>query len=133
MRFLRGHWSKMSDLLSMARRFLEKNSQQHSIPQSIAESGSSESTPDVCRRKSVEPDIPLPISPGWTVVYRGPDGRLRDGVVASVEGTPHGCRIRLHDGTYLYSHAIRGVRQVENGRDVAAWTVRHHGLNGSKC
>jgi hypothetical protein len=123
----------MNDLLSVARRFLLKRAEQHSVPVSNGQPQSSASTTGVCmQRNTVEPDIPLPISLGWTVVYRGPDGRLRDGIVASVEGTPHGCRVRLHDGTYLYSPAIRGVRQVENGRDVAAWTVRHHGLDGSK-
>ncbi len=81
-----------------------------------------------------------PIKPGWLVAYRGPGGKLRGGCDDREHGTVQTGERReaawtftLTDGTVLPARAIVSVAQVaQNGRIVAAWTVRNFGLDGER-
>lgn len=81
-----------------------------------------------------------PIQPGWLVAYRGPDGKLRGGcddrahaTVQTGERREAAWTFTLTDGTVLPARAIVSVAQVaQNGRIVAAWTVRNFGLDGER-
>lgn len=82
----------------------------------------------------------IPILPGWLVAYRGPDGKLRGGWEERDHGTIRkgrfsdgGWIFTLTDGTEISVRAIVSVAQVAlDGRVVAAWTVREHGLDGNR-
>ena len=77
-------------------------------------------------------------SPGWLVVYRDQRGTLRGGVDEREHGTVKECQwqgtgwlVVLISGESLPLSIIRAVGQTNGeGRLVAAWTVREHGLNG---
>jgi hypothetical protein len=79
-----------------------------------------------------------PIRPGWLITYRASDGRLQGGdfdrahaaVAVSIYGD-HGWTFTLTDGKTVPMQAIRGVaKKACDGRIVAGWTVREHGLEG---
>lgn len=92
------------------------------------------------REKGQGPIIGPPILPGWLVAYRGPDGKLRGGCDDREHGTVETGERReaawtftLTDGRVLPARAIVSVAQVaQNGRIVAAWTVRNFGLDGER-
>ena len=79
-----------------------------------------------------------PIQSGWLVAYHGHDGKLRGGsedrehgIVRDGRLTETGWVFSVMDGTKIPAKAIVSVAEVaENGRVVAAWTVRKHGLDG---
>jgi hypothetical protein len=75
------------------------------------------------------------IHPGWLVVYRDPDGKLRGGVEDPAHGTiahaevgPQGWMFRLTDGTTLEATAV--TETTADGGILAGWTTRQHGLHG---
>lgn len=92
------------------------------------------------REKGQEPTIGSPIHPGWLVVYRGKDGRLRGGCDDRSHGTVakgtwrgSGWTFTLTDGTVLPAKAIVSVgKTTRNGQVISAWVVRPHGLDGDR-
>ena len=88
---------------------------------------------------SEPPRIP-PLRPGWLVVYRDQAGHLRGGADDREQGTVRECRwqgsgwvLVLTNGESLSLSTIRAVGQTnEDGRLLAAWTVRDCGLDGTK-
>ena len=88
--------------------------------------------------QATEPVRIPPLSPGWLVVYRDQRGTLRGGVDEREHGTVKECQwqgtgwfVVLISGESLPLSIIRAVGQTNGeGRLVAAWTVREHGLNG---
>ena len=101
--------------------------------------------PDAVRQVlTVEPLIdPLeavptpPLQPGWLVVYRDPQGRLRGGHDERDHGTvakmtwAGSWTVRLTCGKTLSLSMVRSVAKTNGaGEVVAAWTVRDHGYNG---
>jgi hypothetical protein len=79
-----------------------------------------------------------PLQAGWLVVYRDRQGRLCGGADDREHGTVQACEwgwngwtVLLTDGQRLPLSLIRSVGQIDqNGKLLAAWTVREHGLDG---
>ena len=79
-----------------------------------------------------------PLKPGWLVVYRDQIGKLRGGTDERDHGTVKECRwqgggwvLVLTSGEHPSLSSIRAVGQTNaEGRLLAAWTVREHGLDG---
>ena len=86
-----------------------------------------------CEGSLTLPDPPL--QSGWLVAYLDRRGTLCGGCDDREHGTVHECRwggkawmVMLTDGQRLPLSAIRAVGHTEqDGRLVAAWTVRDHG------
>ena len=86
---------------------------------------------------SEPPRVP-PLGSGWLVVYRDRTGTLRGGTDERDHGTVKECRwngagwlVALASGATLSLSSIRAVGQInEEGRLLAAWTVRDHGFDG---
>ena len=86
-----------------------------------------------------EPARISPIRPGWLVVYRDRMGKLRGGTDEREQGTVKECRwhgsgwrLVLTNEEHLPLTSIRAVGQTsEDGRLLAAWTVRECGLDGT--
>jgi hypothetical protein len=82
------------------------------------------------------PASPLPSH--CFVTYTDSQGRLRGGwdeqatsTVRGCHGMGQGCEVELSDGRRIPLRSIRAVGQTnENGRLMAAWTVRVHGYDG---
>lgn len=80
-----------------------------------------------------------PLQSGWLVAYRDRRGALRGGFDDRDHGTVRACRregagwtVLLTDGQRLALSLIRSVGQTNNeGRLLAAWTVREHGFDGT--
>lgn len=97
-----------------------------------------ESLPEIAGRDTSTGVPTSLIQPGWLVTYRAPDGRLQGGDLDRHHGAlatsaygAHGWIFTLTDGQAVHVSSIRGVsRTVADGRIVAAWTVREHGLDG---
>ena len=100
--------------------------------------------PGKVRRITLPPDpialsgpIP-PLQPGWLVVYRDRQGRLRGGCDERDAGTVAACQwdgtawtVRLTSGERLPLQRILSVGQTDPaGTLVAAWTTRDHGADG---
>lgn len=81
----------------------------------------------------------LPLLPGWLVVYRDREYRLRGGCNERGEGTVLTCQWDSHMWTVILTNghrlplsSIRSVARTDNkGQLVAAWTVREHGFDGA--
>jgi hypothetical protein len=87
------------------------------------------------------PEMPqAPVRASWLVAYRDRQGRLsggshdsQHGTVSSAQYGVSGWTFCLTDGHRISMKAIVSVAKTdEAGRVVAAWTVREHGLDGTK-
>jgi hypothetical protein len=91
--------------------------------------------PDDSGTSSVVP----PLLPGWLVAYRDRPGVLCGGCDDRDHGTVQACRrdgtgwtVLLTDGQRLALSLVRSVGQTnEEGRLLAAWTVKDHGFDGA--
>ena len=83
---------------------------------------------------------PTPVlQPGWLVVYLDRQSILCGGCDDRQHGTVQECRwengawtVHLTDGQRLPLAGIRSVGKVDEGKLIAAWTVREHGHDGMK-
>jgi hypothetical protein len=96
--------------------------------------------------KTTSPDpIPVvppapPIQPGWFVTYSDRQGRLCGGwedrqkaTVTHCLWSERGWSVHLSDGQAIRLTAVRCVGQTnEQGELKAAWSVREHGLDGTR-
>jgi hypothetical protein len=82
----------------------------------------------------------FPIYPGWLVAWRDSQGGLHGGdderecgTVKEARYGAGGWSFTLVDGTEVPAKRIVSVAEVaSDGRIIAAWTVRDHGLDGHK-
>ncbi|BCA55312.1 hypothetical protein W02_24520 [Nitrospira sp. KM1] len=114
---------------------------QDSLPDipDIVSSVSGLSGPDLEESPEISaPEIVAPLRPGWLVAYRDRTGKLRGGFEERAAGTIQECRwegngwvVDLTNGESLPASIIQAVGRVNaEGRIIAAWSVRHHGLDG---
>jgi hypothetical protein len=84
--------------------------------------------------------IPLPpLCPGWLVAYRDRTGCLRGGCEERDAGTVETCRwdgsawtVCLANGETVPLRRVVSVGKIDaDGRLVAAWQVRAHGIDGN--
>jgi hypothetical protein len=111
------------------------------LPQTVSVSGMSgpfpKSLAEITTHQTAPPSTP-PLQTGWIVTYFDRHGRLCGGweeretsTVKQCHGTGQGCQVELSSGQRIPIRAIRAVGQTnEQGRLLAAWTVREHGLDG---
>lgn len=76
--------------------------------------------------------IVSPILPGWTVAYRGSDGRIKGGTVKEASFKGDQWSFTLTEGGALRDNQILSVAEIKDGEWMGSWTVRDWGLDGNR-
>ena len=103
--------------------------QEDKAPHALTVSSLGQTNGPVRPNRRIQPPEP-PLQNGWQVVWKNSEGELCEGRVHAMAWEFSRWVITLETGETLSAYQVRSVGRVENGKQVAAWSVKAHGLKG---